>query len=107
MVKETGGIVGYEDRIAEFKEFQRFIGMDDVLALERRFLPADQLKRKFHEGAEEIMNESANAYPLGLRVAAGRNAALRGAVESGKIVVAPGAFDCLTARLVERAGSAR
>ena len=50
------------------------------------------------------MNDSANAYPLGLRVAAGRNAALRGAVASGKIVVAPGAFDCLTARLVERAG---
>jgi methylisocitrate lyase len=52
-VKKNGGIVGYEDRIAEFKEFQRFIGMDDVLALERRFLPDDQLKRKFREGAEE------------------------------------------------------
>jgi 2-methylisocitrate lyase-like PEP mutase family enzyme len=43
-------------------------------------------------------------YPLGLRVASGRNKILRQSVESGKIVVAPGAFDCLTARLVEKAG---
>ncbi|WP_210485737.1 isocitrate lyase/PEP mutase family protein [Microvirga antarctica] len=50
------------------------------------------------------MSGSATSYPLGLRIAAGRNASLRNAVASGKIVVAPGAFDCLTARLVERAG---
>lgn len=43
-------------------------------------------------------------YPLGLRVECGRNRALRIAIESGRIVAAPGAFDCLTARLVEMAG---
>lgn len=45
-------------------------------------------------------------YPLGLRTAEGRNGRLREALGSGRIVVAPGAFDCLTARLVERAGFA-
>lgn len=47
---------------------------------------------------------SAAAYPPGLRIAEGRNRQLRAALASGRIVVAPGAFDCLTARLVERAG---
>lgn len=49
---------------------------------------------------------SASDYPLGLRTAGGRNRSLRDALRSGRIVVAPGAFDCLTARLVERAGFA-
>nr|WP_281413554.1 isocitrate lyase/PEP mutase family protein [Microvirga antarctica] len=52
-VRQNGGIVGYEDRIADFKEFQQFIGMDDVQALERRFLSPDQLRRKFNEGTGE------------------------------------------------------
>jgi len=45
-----------------------------------------------------------DAYPLGLRVATGRNQALQRRLKGGSIVVAPGAFDCLTARLVETGG---
>ncbi len=33
-----------------------------------------------------------------------RPAALRALVKSGKMVVAPGAYDCITARLVDQAG---
>ena len=47
---------------------------------------------------------NADAYPLGLRPVTGRNRRLRDALGSRRILVAPGAFDCLTARLVERAG---
>lgn len=47
---------------------------------------------------------NADAYPLGLRVTAGRNRRLRDMLRADDIVIAPGAFDCLTARLVERAG---
>jgi len=44
------------------------------------------------------------AYPLGLRVTTGRNQVLRRLLGAGGIVVAPGAFDCLTACLVETGG---
>ena len=44
------------------------------------------------------------AYPTGLRDIDGRNARLRALLASDEIVVAPGAFDCITARLVESAG---
>src|SRR5215213_191787 len=43
-------------------------------------------------------------YPLGLRIEGGRHRRLRQRVEGGDVVVAPGAFDCLTARLVDAAG---
>ena len=49
------------------------------------------------------MSEAA-LYPLGLRIEGGRHRRLREQVEGGDIVVAPGAFDCLTARLVQAAG---
>lgn len=46
-VRTSGGISGYEDQVADFGEFQRFIGMDEVFALERRFLPGDEIARKY------------------------------------------------------------
>jgi len=46
----------------------------------------------------------AASYPLGLRVEGGRHRRLRERLDAGDIVVAPGAFDCLTARLVQAAG---
>jgi 2-methylisocitrate lyase-like PEP mutase family enzyme len=42
--------------------------------------------------------------PLGLRPHAGRNQRFAELIASGQAVVAPGAFDCITARLVETAG---
>jgi 2-methylisocitrate lyase-like PEP mutase family enzyme len=42
--------------------------------------------------------------PLGLRPHAGRNRRFHDLIASGQTVVAPGAFDCITARLVETAG---
>lgn len=45
-----------------------------------------------------------SALPQGLRHAEGRNARLAEAIGSGTIVTAPGAFDCIGARLVEVAG---
>ncbi len=47
---------------------------------------------------------SARDYPPGLAPTAGRNARLRRLLDDGAIVVAPGAFDCITARLVDQAG---
>ena len=47
---------------------------------------------------------SARAYPHGLAVTAGRSRRLREMLGSGEITVAPGAYDCITARLVEKAG---
>jgi 2-methylisocitrate lyase-like PEP mutase family enzyme len=49
-------------------------------------------------------DRSEAGYPPGLAPAAGRNARLRQLVDGGGIVVAPGAFDCITARLVDQAG---
>ena len=46
------------------------------------------------------------ALPLGLRTAEGRNLTLARAIRSGPPVLAPGAFDCISARLVEKAGFA-
>lgn len=46
-VRETGGIGRYPDEVADFKDLQRLIGMDDVLALERSFLPREQIERKY------------------------------------------------------------
>lgn len=43
-------------------------------------------------------------YPLGLRQAAGRNARLRQLINDKEFVIAPGAFECIGARLVEQAG---
>jgi 2-methylisocitrate lyase-like PEP mutase family enzyme len=49
-------------------------------------------------------NRNARDYPPGLAPVAGRNARLRRLLDDGRIVVAPGAFDCITARLVDQAG---
>ena len=42
--------------------------------------------------------------PAGLEPAAGRNRRFRQVLEGGTIAVAPGAFDCITAKLVDNAG---
>lgn len=42
--------------------------------------------------------------PLGLRPNTGRNRQFAHMLESGRTIVAPGAFDCISARLVETAG---
>lgn len=47
---------------------------------------------------------SHDSYPAGLREAAGRNRRLRTLIARPEMVVAPGAFDCISARLVEVAG---
>ncbi|MEO1974747.1 MAG: isocitrate lyase/PEP mutase family protein [Paracoccaceae bacterium] len=50
------------------------------------------------------MTESFNqSCPPGLRAEGGRNAVLRARLSEG-LLIAPGCFDCLTARLVEQAG---
>lgn len=43
-------------------------------------------------------------YPLGLRQPQGRNAALRQQLAAPDVLVAPGAYDCIGARLIEQAG---
>lgn len=43
-------------------------------------------------------------YPLGLAVAHGRNAQLRRLLNDTSLIMAPGCFDCLTARLIASAG---
>src|SRR5690606_18953290 len=43
-------------------------------------------------------------YPLGLRQPQGRNAALRRQLAAPDVMVAPGAYDCIGARLIEQAG---
>lgn len=43
-------------------------------------------------------------YPLGLAPAQGRNARLRTLIERDVLTMAPGCFDCLSARLVAKAG---
>ena len=45
-----------------------------------------------------------SSYPVGLRPAADRNHRLRGLLAGPTLVVAPGAFDCITARLIEAEG---
>jgi hypothetical protein len=51
IVCKTGRVSGYGDQVADFKELQRFVGMDEVLSLERRFLPGEQLARKYGDPA--------------------------------------------------------
>lgn len=63
-------------------------------------------------GARNIGAESSSeagpavdsGYPLGLRIAPARNAALRARLTRREFIVAPGAYDCIGARLVEKAG---
>lgn len=49
-------------------------------------------------------NSRRDGYPLGLANAGGRNRRLRDLLAGDKLVMAPGCFDCLTARLVAKAG---
>lgn len=51
-----------------------------------------------------ITDPNAHTYPAGLTHKTGRNQALRAALASDQFLIAPGAFDCLSARLVEKAG---
>ena len=50
------------------------------------------------------MTKLPDAYPPGLAHATGRNQAFRALLAADRILVAPGAYDCITARLVEAAG---
>ena len=43
-------------------------------------------------------------YPMGLVITTGRNRRLRELLAGERIICAPGAYDCITARLVEAAG---
>jgi carboxyvinyl-carboxyphosphonate phosphorylmutase len=43
-------------------------------------------------------------YPVGLSQATGRNARLRRLISAPDVVIAPGAYDCVSARLVEASG---
>jgi 2,3-dimethylmalate lyase len=49
------------------------------------------------------MTPTQEEYPVGLKFVADRNAHLRESLERG-LIVAPGAYDCITARLVDKAG---
>lgn len=51
-----------------------------------------------------MASRSDSDYPLGLRQTQGRNAQLRSELASQRFMVAPGAYDCISARLVEQAG---
>lgn len=48
--------------------------------------------------------EDGRALPVGLRLATGRSARLRALLAGPGLVQAPGAFDCITARLVDTSG---
>ncbi len=48
--------------------------------------------------------EHGKNYPLGLRQAAGRNARLRSLIAAPEVLIAPGAYECVGARLVEQSG---
>ena len=50
------------------------------------------------------MPETSPRYPAGLARATGRNRIFRALLTADRILVAPGAYDCITARLVEAAG---
>ncbi len=50
------------------------------------------------------MTISADTYPTGLGRVLGRSARLRTLVEAPGLLMAPGCYDCLTARLIARAG---
>ncbi|HEY6717931.1 MAG TPA: isocitrate lyase/PEP mutase family protein, partial [Reyranella sp.] len=50
------------------------------------------------------MNDRHALYPTGLKDTPSRHRALRRRMEAPGIVVAPGAYDCITARLVEVSG---
>jgi 2-methylisocitrate lyase-like PEP mutase family enzyme len=50
------------------------------------------------------MTDRHSAYPTGLRTSTTRHRALRHRMAAPGIIVAPGAYDCITARLIERAG---
>jgi len=52
------------------------------------------------------MTDRHAAYPTGLKDAPTRHRALRRRMEAPGIVVAPGAYDCITARSIERKGPA-
>jgi 2-methylisocitrate lyase-like PEP mutase family enzyme len=56
--------------------------------------------------SQELRNvdKNLNSYPSGLTIKAGRNHTLRSMLNSDSFLMAPGAFDCLSARLVEKAG---
>lgn len=58
------------------------------------------------DGVLLITSAHGKDYPLGLRQARGRNAALRRLLAAPELLVAPGAYDCVGARLVEQAGFA-
>ena len=45
-----------------------------------------------------------DGFPPGLAAVTGRNAALRRALSEPGLILAPGCFDCITARLVDAAG---
>jgi len=47
---------------------------------------------------------SDDAFPTGMAIVRGRTQRLRNSIAGPEILVAPGAFDCITARLVETAG---
>ena len=50
------------------------------------------------------MVDPSSELPLGLRPAPGRNRRFAALLEAGGTIVAPGAYDCISARLVEMAG---
>lgn len=50
------------------------------------------------------VDRHSDSYPAGLTIRTDRNQVLRRTLASGTFLIAPGAFDCLSARLVERAG---
>jgi len=54
----------------------------------------------------ELRNEDKHfdSYPAGLTIKTDRNHTLRSILSSNNFLIAPGAFDCLSARLVEKAG---
>lgn len=51
-----------------------------------------------------MADPTSERFPPGLRAVEGRHAGLRRSLSEGRLLVAPGCFDCLGARLVESAG---
>lgn len=49
LLKNTGSADSYKDHIVEFKEFVKLIGLPEIMEMEKRYIPADKLIKKYNQ----------------------------------------------------------
>ena len=95
---------------ADFDQTHALVGMNQVYSLEARFpragTPRAQIPpaKRMKESSAMQSPAKREGYPLGLAAAGGRNRRLRELLRGDALVMAPGCFDCITARLVAGGG---